>query len=149
MPVKHLPPVIKQLLTLRSPQLPSPPLPSKLSAILSSTFKDAQRRKAENGWLTLTVRMHISAREDTAECNALRAADMHASDNKCPLFGRLSVQVCDKGRTRGQGVPPQLGRRDTEGGSDSGVCAEEQHFRRRTAGGRSLIHVPIVCEQIF
>lgn len=55
MPVKHLPPVIKQLLTLRNPQLPPPPPLSKLSAVFKSTFDDAQRKNATTGWLTLTV----------------------------------------------------------------------------------------------
>jgi len=55
MSVKHLPPVVKQLMSLRSPQLPPPPPLSKLSAVLISTFSDAQRKKAEKGWLTLTT----------------------------------------------------------------------------------------------
>jgi hypothetical protein len=54
--VKHLPPAIKHLLSLRNPNShPSPPL-SKLHGILNSTLTDAKRRKAENGWLVLTVR---------------------------------------------------------------------------------------------
>ena len=53
--VKHLPPVVKQLLSSRSAQsLPSPPIP-KLHAVLTSTFNDAQQRKVENGWLVLSV----------------------------------------------------------------------------------------------
>ncbi|KAI0770792.1 hypothetical protein BC629DRAFT_1583376 [Irpex lacteus] len=55
MVVKHLPPVVKQLLTLRNPGLPPAPPVSKLSAVLTSTFKDAQERRAEKGWLTLTT----------------------------------------------------------------------------------------------
>lgn len=54
--VKHLPPVIKHLLSLRCPNAhPSPPLP-KLYGILSSTLTDAKQRKAETGWLVLAVR---------------------------------------------------------------------------------------------
>ncbi|KAI0692654.1 hypothetical protein BC835DRAFT_1356381 [Cytidiella melzeri] len=55
MPVKHLPPVIKHLLTLRNPLLPPPPPVSKLGQILTTTYKDAQRKNAEKGWLTLTT----------------------------------------------------------------------------------------------
>ncbi|KAH9894265.1 hypothetical protein C8Q73DRAFT_695072 [Cubamyces lactineus] len=55
MTVKHLPPTIKQLLTLRSPHpRPTPSLP-KLTAVLSSTFQDAKAKKAERGWLTLAM----------------------------------------------------------------------------------------------
>ncbi|KIM91020.1 hypothetical protein PILCRDRAFT_811534 [Piloderma croceum F 1598] len=53
--VKHLPPAIKHLLSLRNPNShPSPPL-LKLHGILNSTLTDAKRRKAENGWLVLTT----------------------------------------------------------------------------------------------
>src|ERR1700734_2980458 len=53
--VKHLPPAIKHLLSLRNPNSHlSPPL-LKLHGILDSTLTDAKQRKAENGWLVLTV----------------------------------------------------------------------------------------------
>jgi hypothetical protein len=53
--VKHLPPTIKHLLSLRNPNSHlSPPL-LKLHGILNSTLTDAKQRKAENGWLVLTV----------------------------------------------------------------------------------------------
>ncbi|KAA1466130.1 hypothetical protein DENSPDRAFT_830877 [Dentipellis sp. KUC8613] len=53
--VKHLPPAVKQLLTLRNPSpLPGPPV-SKLYGVLGSTFADAKRRKAETGWLVLST----------------------------------------------------------------------------------------------
>ncbi|KZT12987.1 uncharacterized protein LAESUDRAFT_733537 [Laetiporus sulphureus 93-53] len=53
--VAHLPPAIKQLLTLRNPRsLPGPPV-AKLNEVLTRTFNDAQQRKAEKGWLTLTT----------------------------------------------------------------------------------------------
>ncbi|RDX53132.1 hypothetical protein K466DRAFT_477703 [Polyporus arcularius HHB13444] len=53
--VKHLPPAVKQLLTLRNPQpRPAPPL-SRLNAVLASTFQDAKAKKAERGWLTLAT----------------------------------------------------------------------------------------------
>lgn len=71
MVVKHLPPVVKQLLTLRNPGLPPAPPVSKLSAVLTSTFKDAQERRAEKGWLTLTVRT-ILLDEPTHEASKLK-----------------------------------------------------------------------------
>ena len=50
-----LPITVKQLLTLRNPHpLPAPPL-SRLQNIFRSTFNDAQRKRAETGWLVLTV----------------------------------------------------------------------------------------------
>jgi hypothetical protein len=55
--VKHLPPSIKQLLTLRNPNvLPSPPL-SQLHALFADTRRDACARtpNVEKGWLVLTV----------------------------------------------------------------------------------------------
>ncbi|GJE84662.1 hypothetical protein PsYK624_007380 [Phanerochaete sordida] len=55
MVVKHLPPTVKHLLTLRNPNLPAAPPISKLSAVLRSTFDDARTKKAETGWLTLTT----------------------------------------------------------------------------------------------
>ncbi|KAI0356642.1 hypothetical protein OH77DRAFT_1400444 [Trametes cingulata] len=55
MTVKHLPPAVKQLLTLRTPQpRPTPSLP-KLTAVLTSTFQDAKAKRAERGWLTLAM----------------------------------------------------------------------------------------------
>jgi hypothetical protein len=53
--VKHLPPSIKHLLTLKNPQsLPSPPA-KKLREIFLRTSRDAKQKKAETGWLVLTV----------------------------------------------------------------------------------------------
>ncbi|OSX59190.1 hypothetical protein POSPLADRAFT_1183854 [Postia placenta MAD-698-R-SB12] len=53
--VAHLPPVVKQLLTLRNPHtFPGPPV-AKLNDILTRTFRDAQQKKVEKGWLTLTT----------------------------------------------------------------------------------------------
>ncbi|KAF5370117.1 hypothetical protein D9758_001228 [Tetrapyrgos nigripes] len=68
--VKHLPPAVKQLLTLRNPYpLPSPPK-STLQQVLSKTFQDAKQKKAETGWLVL------------AACTLLTA-------NRPPAFGQL------------------------------------------------------------
>lgn len=55
MVVKHLPPAVKHLLTLRSPGLPRAPPFAKLHPVLKSTFEDAQHKKATTGWLTLAV----------------------------------------------------------------------------------------------
>ena len=55
MVVKHLPPTVKYLLTLRKPGLPLAPSFTKLHPVLKSTFEDAQRKKATTGWLTLAV----------------------------------------------------------------------------------------------
>lgn len=53
--VAHLPPAVKQLLTLRNPHSrPGPPL-SALHDIFTNTFADARHRKVERGWLTLTT----------------------------------------------------------------------------------------------
>jgi len=53
--VKHLPPAVKQLLTLRSPNSRPGPPASKLYGVLNSTFTDARQKKAETGWLVLTT----------------------------------------------------------------------------------------------
>ncbi|CDO74054.1 Glycoside Hydrolase Family 128 protein [Trametes cinnabarina] len=55
MTVKHLPPAVKQLLTLRTPQPRPTPSLSKLTGVLSSTYEDAKAKKAERGWLTLAT----------------------------------------------------------------------------------------------
>jgi len=53
--VAHLPPVVKQLLTLRNPNsFPGPPV-AKLNDIFTRTFNDARQRKVEKGWLTLAT----------------------------------------------------------------------------------------------
>ena len=54
--VKHLPPTVKQLLTLRNPQPRAAPQLSRLNAVLTTTYQDAKTKKAEKGWLTLAVR---------------------------------------------------------------------------------------------
>ncbi|KAJ7742438.1 hypothetical protein DFH07DRAFT_40917 [Mycena maculata] len=53
--VKHLPPAVKHLLTLRNPAtLPAPPV-TKLHAILTSSYRSAKDRNAETAWLVLTA----------------------------------------------------------------------------------------------
>ncbi|KAG6833749.1 hypothetical protein H0H87_001181 [Tephrocybe sp. NHM501043] len=52
--VKHLPPSVKHLLTLRNPNvLPGPP-PSQLQTLFTRTSRDAKLKNAETGWLVLT-----------------------------------------------------------------------------------------------
>lgn len=53
--VAHLPPAVKQLLTLRNPHPYPPPSLSRLQGVLSKTFNDAKQRRAETGWLVLTM----------------------------------------------------------------------------------------------
>ncbi|KAJ3564691.1 hypothetical protein NP233_g8134 [Leucocoprinus birnbaumii] len=64
--VKHLPASIKHLLSLRNPHsYPCPPLP-RLNEILTKTFRDAQSKKAETGWLVLTTCTLLTANRPTA-----------------------------------------------------------------------------------
>lgn len=60
MSVKHLPPVVKQLLTLRNPGLPTPPPVGSLNSVFKSTLDDAKLKRAEKGWITLTVSFALS-----------------------------------------------------------------------------------------
>ncbi|KAG2146641.1 hypothetical protein DEU56DRAFT_147859 [Suillus clintonianus] len=53
--VKHLPPAVKQLLTLRNPDAwPSPSL-GRLHNVFNRTLNEAKQRNAENGWLVLST----------------------------------------------------------------------------------------------
>jgi len=53
--VKHLPPAVKHLLTLRNPEAwPSPSL-EKLHNVFNRTLNEAKQRNAENGWLVLST----------------------------------------------------------------------------------------------
>ena len=96
--VKHLPPVVKQLLTLRKPQpRPAPPF-SALDAVLRSTLQDAKAKKAENGWLTLVVSLSkhvqrfLSYMLTVARCYVLIRASQTCTlltANAPPTVGRL------------------------------------------------------------
>jgi hypothetical protein len=58
--VKHLPPAVKHLLTLRNPEAwPSPSI-GKLHGVFNRTLNEAKQRNAENGWLVLSVRMPLA-----------------------------------------------------------------------------------------
>ncbi|KII95343.1 hypothetical protein PLICRDRAFT_34189 [Plicaturopsis crispa FD-325 SS-3] len=62
----HLPPAVKQLLTLRNPNsLPSPPL-SQLHGVFTRTLNDAKLKKAETGWLVLTTCTLLTANRPSA-----------------------------------------------------------------------------------
>ena len=70
MVVKHLPPAVKHLLTLRNPNsLPGPPA-AQLNKIFTSTFNDAKQKKVEKGWLTLTVRAESFSLRSSTEREA-------------------------------------------------------------------------------
>ncbi|PPQ74907.1 hypothetical protein CVT26_011402 [Gymnopilus dilepis] len=61
-----LSPAIKHLLTLRSPNvLPSPPL-SQLNRVFTKTFRDAQAKNAETGWLVATTCSLLTANRPSA-----------------------------------------------------------------------------------
>ncbi|KAF7301426.1 hypothetical protein MIND_00707900 [Mycena indigotica] len=53
--VKHLPPTIKHLLTLRNPNSLPPPSASKLQSVLTSSYRSALDRNATTAWLVLTA----------------------------------------------------------------------------------------------
>jgi len=66
MPNIKLTPAIKQLLTLRSPNvLPSPPL-TQLNRLFAKTFQDAKIKKAETGWLVATTCTLLTANRPSA-----------------------------------------------------------------------------------
>ncbi|TFK43345.1 hypothetical protein BDQ12DRAFT_662025 [Crucibulum laeve] len=79
--VKHLPPSIKHLLTLRNPNvLPSPPL-SKLNSVFTSTLRDAKLKKAETGWLVLTTCTLLTANRPSAVGHLYKFATRNSLDN--------------------------------------------------------------------
>ncbi|KAI0650015.1 hypothetical protein C8Q79DRAFT_941937 [Trametes meyenii] len=106
MTVKHLPPAVKQLLALRTPQpRPTPSLP-KLTAVLSSTFRDAKAKKAERGWLTLATctlltanapptigHLYRFATRDTLEDAATRRGLAEALD-KAAVMRESALKSC-------------------------------------------------------
>jgi hypothetical protein len=53
--VRHIPPTIKQLLTLRNPDAFVGPSTSWLDHLLDSTYTNARMKGAATGWLVLTV----------------------------------------------------------------------------------------------
>nr|GAT53961.1 predicted protein [Mycena chlorophos] len=53
--VKHLPPAVKQLLTLRNPNPLPAPADHKLRSVLTKTYRSAVDRNATTAWLVLTA----------------------------------------------------------------------------------------------
>ncbi|KAJ2916492.1 hypothetical protein MD484_g3920, partial [Candolleomyces efflorescens] len=104
--VAHLPPSIKQLLTLRAPKaLPSPPLP-QLNRVLTKTFLDAQSKNAETGWLVLTTCSLLTVNRPSAvghlyrfvtrsslgEDAATKAIDVPTAVNKAALMRESALK---------------------------------------------------------
>ena len=54
-----LTPSIKHLLSLRRPNPPPGPSLSQLNKVFTETFRDAQAKKAETGWLVAAVSSFI------------------------------------------------------------------------------------------
>ncbi|KAF9452041.1 hypothetical protein P691DRAFT_805852 [Macrolepiota fuliginosa MF-IS2] len=79
--VKHLPPAVKHLLALRNPQsYPSPPL-SRLNEVFTKTFRDAQHKKAETGWLVLTTCTLLTANRPSTVGHLYRFVTRGAEEN--------------------------------------------------------------------
>ena len=53
--VRHIPPIIKQLLTLRNPDAFVGPSISWLDPLFNKTYTNARMKRAGTGWLVLTV----------------------------------------------------------------------------------------------
>lgn len=144
MVVKHLPPTVKQLLTLRTPQpRPTPSLP-RLTAVLSSTFQDAKAKKAERGWLTLAVRFNGRSTHETWNADALFTLrgikrpfamsnalyeDVHASDRERAPDYRAPVPFRDAGRLGERRVASRIRRGLVQGRPHARVRAEELYLR--------------------
>lgn len=91
--VRHLPSAVKHLLTLRNPNvLPGPPA-GKLNAILSSTFRDAKVKKAETGWLVLTVSKAQIAEKKVALSLRKHLTDLYTIDCQPSFDYRAPVQL--------------------------------------------------------
>jgi len=92
--VAHLPPVVKQLLTQRNPHsFPGPPV-AKLNDILTRTFRDAQQKKVEKGWLTLTTCTLLTANVPSSVGQLYRFATRN--DPSKPETRRSLSEALDK-----------------------------------------------------
>ncbi|PPQ77339.1 hypothetical protein CVT25_010921 [Psilocybe cyanescens] len=77
----RLSPAIKHLLTLRSPNvLPSPSL-GQLNKVFTSTFRDAQAKNAETGWLVATTCSLLTANRPSAVGHLYRFVTGSTLDN--------------------------------------------------------------------
>ncbi|TFK56113.1 hypothetical protein OE88DRAFT_711901 [Heliocybe sulcata] len=79
--VAHLPPAVKQLLTLRNPHPFPPPSPARLQSVLSRTFNDAKQRRAETGWLVLSTCTLLTANSPPTVGHLYRFATRSDPDN--------------------------------------------------------------------
>ncbi|TFY79636.1 hypothetical protein EWM64_g4375 [Hericium alpestre] len=158
--VKHLPPSIKHLLTLRNPQsFAGPPVP-KLNGILNSTFADARSRKAETGWLVLTTCTLLTANVPSSVGHLYRFATR--SDPSDAASRRSVSEAVDKAALMREsalkatiftGVPRTImalaGLMEALEGDVKGQLRTDSHryayvvFSR--AAARTAIHAPTVC----
>jgi len=86
-----LTPAIKHLLTLRSPNvLPSPPL-SQLNRVFTKTFRDAQAKNAETGWLVATTCSLLTANRPSAVGHLYRFVTRSALEDDGKKTGNLDL----------------------------------------------------------
>jgi hypothetical protein len=90
----RLTPSIKHLLTLRKPHaLPSPPI-SQLNSLFAKTFQDARTRKAETGWLALTVSWLLAERYAVEGRTLIVSTDNNASVSQQAVCRWASLPLC-------------------------------------------------------
>ncbi|KIY49549.1 hypothetical protein FISHEDRAFT_65489 [Fistulina hepatica ATCC 64428] len=103
--VRHLPPAVKQLLTLRNLEsLPSPPL-DVLHGAFERTFRAAKQRRVETGWLTLMTSSLVTVNRpttlghlyrfvtrDVPEDAGTRIGDVGHSVNKAALMREAAMK---------------------------------------------------------
>ncbi|KAF9246947.1 hypothetical protein BU15DRAFT_57891 [Melanogaster broomeanus] len=92
--VKHLPPVVKQLLTLRNPNAwPSPPL-ERLHRVFTSTLNEAKQRNAENGWLVLSTCTLLTTNRPSSVGHLYRF--ITRSDSRLPETRRSFMEAVNR-----------------------------------------------------
>ncbi|KLO12833.1 hypothetical protein SCHPADRAFT_904775 [Schizopora paradoxa] len=92
--VAHLPPVIKQLLTLRNPGAFSSPPTRALNSVLHATRSEAKKHGAENGWLVLSTCTLLTANTPGAVGDLYRFAtrsNPSAPETRLPLAESLDI----------------------------------------------------------
>jgi len=92
--VKHLPPIVKQLLTRRNPQPFSSPSAQRLNAVLHKTLGEAKSHKAEDGWLVLSTCTLLTANTPASVGDLYRFAtrsDVSSADTRKSVTERLDV----------------------------------------------------------
>ncbi|KAI9466775.1 hypothetical protein BJY52DRAFT_1103197, partial [Lactarius psammicola] len=72
--VRHLPPSVKQLLTLRNPDAYLGPSVTRLNSLFQKTYADATLKGAETGWLVLTTCTLLTANVPTSVGHLYRFA---------------------------------------------------------------------------